>query len=154
MAKYFIFMASILNTRCILDTCRRKKANSLENLRVLKKTKNVGVSCYTFEKQISIILLNWISYANRTSLYRNLHEKSHLSNFWFWNNYHNRFSMSRSWSIKVSNLSRVCAPVTLQVKADLGRLSFPIFFGFQTFRFYDFCKFSREKNYVNIKMGL
>lgn len=91
MAKYFIFMASILNTRCILDTCRRKKANFQENLRFLKKTKYVGVSCYTFEKQISIILLNLISYANKTSLYPNLHEKSHLSNFWFWNNYHNRF---------------------------------------------------------------
>lgn len=104
MAKYFIFMASIMNTRWILDTCRRKKANSLENLRFLKKTKYVGVSCYTFEKQISIILLNWISYANRTSLYPNLHEKSHLSNFWFWNNYHNRFSMSRSWSMKISKV--------------------------------------------------
>lgn len=80
MAKYFILMASIFNTRCILDTCGRQKANFLENLRVLAKIKYVGVSCYTFEKQISIILSNRIWYANRTGLYHNLHVKSHLSN--------------------------------------------------------------------------
>lgn len=51
MAKYFILMASIFNTRCILDTCGRQKANFLENLRVLAKIKYVGVSCYIFEKR-------------------------------------------------------------------------------------------------------
>lgn len=50
MVKYFIFMVSIMNIRCILDICWRKKVNFLENFWVLKKIKNVGVFCYIFEK--------------------------------------------------------------------------------------------------------
>lgn len=50
MVKYFIFMVSILNIRCILDICWRKKVNFLENFWFLKKIKYVGVFCYIFEK--------------------------------------------------------------------------------------------------------
>lgn len=50
MVKYFIFMVSIMNIRCILDICWRKKVNFLENFWVLKKIKYVGVFCYIFEK--------------------------------------------------------------------------------------------------------
>lgn len=50
MVKYFIFMVSILNIRCILDICCRKKVNFLENFWFLKKIKYVGVFCYIFEK--------------------------------------------------------------------------------------------------------
>lgn len=39
MAKYFILMASILNTRCILDTCRRKKSKLSRKSSVFEENK-------------------------------------------------------------------------------------------------------------------